>query len=288
MAYLRKPEWLKVKLQSGKNINKVSSLLNQYKLNTVCEEAGCPNHGECYNKCTAAFMILGKNCTRNCKFCKVTKDAPEKVDPMEPYNLAQTVKEMNLKHVVITSVTRDDLLDGGANHFAKTVKEIKKLDKKVTTEVLIPDFKGDIEALKTVVDSNPEIINHNIETVKNLYNKVRPMAIYKRSLELLQNVKRLNPNILTKSGVMVGLGESEEEVIELMKDLKKVDCDILTIGQYLMPSKEHIDVVEYIHPNTFKKYETIGKDLGFKFVASGPLVRSSYYAAEVFESLLKA
>ncbi|GAA0120810.1 MAG: lipoyl synthase [Clostridium argentinense] len=287
MEYIRKPEWLKIKLQGSKNINKVNSLLNQYKLNTVCEEAGCPNHGECYNKCTAAFMILGKNCSRNCRFCKVTKEAPESVDPMEPYNLAQTVNEMNLKHVVITSVTRDDLPDGGASHFSKSVEEIKKLNKNTTIEVLIPDFKGDIEALKTVISSSPEIINHNIETVKSLYSKVRPMAVYERSLELLQNVKDLNSDILTKSGFMVGLGETEEEVIELMKDLRKVNCDILTIGQYLMPSKKHINVVEYIHPDTFKKYELIGKDLGFKFVASGPLVRSSYYAEEVFESLSK-
>lgn len=285
MTYIRKPEWLKIKLQGGMNSGNVGSILKKYGLNTVCNEAGCPNKGECFNRGTATFMILGKNCTRNCRFCKVTKAAPEEVNPMEPRNIAGAVKEMNLKHTVITSVTRDDLLDGGAGHFANTVLEIKKLCPSVTTEVLIPDFKGNYEALREVVDAKPDIINHNVETVPELYKAVRPMAVFERSLELLRRVKEMDSSIFTKSGFMVGLGEKEEQVVELLKALRNVDCDIITIGQYLQPSKAHYNVVEYIHPDQFKKYEDIAKDMGFKYAASGPLIRSSYHAEDEFNNL---
>jgi lipoyl synthase len=285
MIYTRKPEWLKIKIKAGSNTGNVNSILKKYDLNTVCAEAGCPNACDCFNRGTATFMILGKNCTRNCRFCKVTKAKPEEVNPMEPKNIAEAINEMNLKHAVITSVTRDDLPDGGASHFANTISEIKKTCPSVTVEVLIPDFKGDYEALKKVVSAKPDVLNHNIETVPDLYSAVRPMAIYQRSLDLLKRVKEIDSSIFTKSGFMVGLGENEDQVTELLKDLRSVDCDILTIGQYLQPSKAHYDVVEYIHPDKFKKYENIAKDIGFKYVASGPLVRSSYHAEDEFNSL---
>lgn len=285
MAYIRKPEWLKIKLQGSRNSGNVNSILRKYSLNTVCSEAGCPNKGECFNRGTATFMILGKNCTRNCRFCKVTKGLPEEVNPMEPRNIAEAVKEMDLKHTVITSVTRDDLPDGGAGHFASTISELKKLCPNATVEVLIPDFKGDYEALKKVVDAKPHIINHNVETVLQLYSAVRPMAVFERSIELLKRVKEIDSGIFTKSGFMVGLGEKEEQVIELLKTLRGAECDIITIGQYLQPSKQHFEVVEYVHPDQFRKYEDISKSMGFKYVASGPLVRSSYHAEEEFKSL---
>lgn len=285
MSYIRKPEWLKVKLQGGANSGNVGSILKKYCLNTVCNEAGCPNLCECFNKGTSTFMILGKNCTRNCRFCKVTKSKPEEVNPVEPQNIAQAIKEMKLKHTVITSVTRDDLQDGGAGHFASTILEIKKNCPNTTVEVLIPDFKGDYNALKKVVEAKPDVINHNVETIPELYSLVRPMAVFERSLELLRRVKEMDSSIFTKSGFMVGLGEKEEQVVELLRALRNVDCDIITIGQYLQPSKEHYDVVEYVHPNQFKKYEEIAKSMGFKYVASGPLVRSSYHAEDEFNNL---
>jgi len=230
-------------------------------------------------------MILGKNCTRNCKFCKVTKGETEELDSLEPKNIAKAIQEMNLKHTVITSVTRDDLPDAGAGHFANTILEIKKLCPNVTIEVLIPDLKGDYESLKKVVYAKPNVLNHNIEIIPDLYSSVRPMAVYERSLGLLKRVKEIDGSIFTKSGFMVGLGEKEDQVIELLKDLKKVNCDIITIGQYLQPSKEHYEVVEYVHPDRFKKYEKIAKDMGFIYVASGPLVRSSYHAEDELSSL---
>lgn len=285
MPYIRKPDWLKVKLEGATGSGNVNSILKKYCLNTVCSEAGCPNKGECFNRGTATFMILGKNCTRNCRFCKVTKAAPEELNPMEPQNIAKAVKQMNLKHTVITSVTRDDLEDGGSGHFASTILEIKKLCPHVTIEVLIPDFKGDYDALKKVVDAKPDILNHNVETVPQLYSEVRPMAVFQRSMELLKRVKEIDSSVYTKSGFMLGLGEREEQVIELLKELKSANCDIITIGQYLQPSKLHYDVVEYVHPDQFKKYEEVSKDMGFKYVASGPLVRSSYHAEDEFNSL---
>jgi lipoic acid synthetase len=226
-------------------------------------------------------MILGRVCTRNCTFCNVSKGEPEAVDTEEPRKVAAAVSKLKLKHAVITSVTRDDLQDGGAGHFAEVVKEIQKLGQAITVEVLIPDFDGDEAALDKVIASKPDIINHNIETVPGLYSKVRPMAIYERSLELLKAVKDKDSTILTKSGIMLGLGESEAAVINVMKDLRSVGCDIITIGQYLAPSIHHHPVIEYVHPDIFEKYKGIGLDLGFKNVVSAPLVRSSYHADEV-------
>jgi lipoic acid synthetase len=281
--YERKPEWLRVRIRGGEMSGSVHEVLKKYSLNTVCTEANCPNRMECYNKRTATFMILGKNCTRNCTFCNVTKKEPEVVDVNEPVNVAKAVEKLNLKHTVITSVTRDDLKDGGSAHFAEVIKEIRKLNKGVTIEVLIPDFNGDEQALKNVVIAKPDVINHNVETAPSLYKKVRPMAIYKRSLELLANVKAMDNSILTKSGFMLGLGETEGDVIGILKDLRDVKCDIVTIGQYLAPSSKHHPIIEYIHPDIFKKYETIGLEMGFKHVASAPLVRSSYHAEEVFK-----
>lgn len=227
-------------------------------------------------------MILGRMCTRNCKFCNVEKNKPQPVDPDEPIHVAKAVTQLNLRHVVITSVTRDDLSDGGAGHFAEVIEEIKKLDDKVIVEVLIPDFKGDCNALTKVVEASPEIINHNVETVPRLYPSVRPMAVYKRSLELLKNVKNMNAKIYTKSGIMLGLGEQKEEVLSLFKDLRDVGCDFLTVGQYLAPSKKHHPVIEYIHPDIFEEYRKKALEMGFAYVASGPLVRSSYQADKVF------
>lgn len=285
MTYVRKPEWLKVKLGGNSSSGNVNGILKKYSLNTVCGEAGCPNMGECFSRGTATFMILGKNCTRNCRFCKVTSGKPEPLDEMEPKHVAEAIREMGLKHTVITSVTRDDLQDGGAQHFANTILEIRKLTPEVTIEVLIPDFKGSYEALKKVADVKPDIINHNVETVRSLYSAVRPGAILERSLEVLKRVKELDESIFTKSGFMVGFGENEEQVFKLLQDLRKVDCDIVTIGQYLQPSKLHYNLVEYVTPEQFNKYGSYARSIGFKYVASGPLVRSSYHAEDEFKAL---
>jgi lipoic acid synthetase len=282
----RKPDWLKVQYQDPKKIAKVKRLLNHLSLHTVCEEANCPNKMECFSKGTATFMVLGSICSRNCKFCNVTKGEPEKVDSNEALHLAEAVEQLELRHVVVTTVTRDDLPDGGAAHFAMIVQEIRKRSK-ATIELLISDLQGCEEDLRTIVEQKPDIINHNLETVPSLYEKVRPMANYQQSLTLLQRVKKIDPNVFTKSGIMVGLGETEEQVLLLMKDLRQVDCDFLTIGQYLAPSKQHLDVVEYVHPEVFKRYEEIAYELGFKHVASAPFVRSSYNA-ENLRSVLDA
>lgn len=279
----RKPDWLKIKVHSGKSREEVEEMLSRLSLHTVCEEANCPNMSECFSRRTATFMILGSFCTRNCTFCNVQKNKPQAVDPEEPIRVAQAVKELNLRHVVITSVTRDDLPDGGAGHFAKVIGSIKELDKNVVVEVLIPDFQGSLEALSKVAEAKPEIINHNIETVPHLYPEVRPMAVYARSLELLRNVKALDGDIFSKSGIMVGLGEKEPEVIEVFRDLREAGCDFLTVGQYLAPSKKHHPVVEYIHPDVFQRYKEQALNLGFKYVASAPLVRSSYLADKALE-----
>lgn len=278
-----KPEWLKIKVRSSRNTKQVKETLEKLSLNTVCKEAKCPNLMECFCSKTATFMILGKTCTRNCTFCNVTKGNTEIVDDEEPVHVAKAVKELELKHAVITSVTRDDLPDGGAGHFAKVIGEIKKMDSSVTVEVLIPDFKGDRAALKKVIESEPEILNHNIETIKRLYPEVRPMASYNRSLELLKNAREINSRILTKSGIMVGLGEKKEEVFKVFEDLRKSGCNILTMGQYLAPSKDHHPVVEYIHPDLFDEYKRAALEIGFEHVVSAPFARSSYHAAEVFE-----
>lgn len=276
--YQPKPEWLKIKVRNSENRAEVEKLIARLSLHTVCEEANCPNLPECFSRRTATFMILGRICTRNCTFCNVTKGFTQPVDPEEPTRVAEAVKALQLKHVVITSVTRDDLEDGGAGHFAAVIEAIKKLDDKVVVEVLIPDFEGDIEALGKVVSARPHIVNHNIETVPELYPEVRPMAVYERSLKLLGNVKRINREIFTKSGIMVGLGEREPEVLSVFEDLRKAGCDFLTVGQYLAPSKEHHPVVEYIHPDIFEHYRQKALEMGFKYAASSPLVRSSYLA----------
>lgn len=287
---MNKPDWLKVRVRNTSDVAEVRNMLSRLSLNTVCEEAGCPNIMECFGKRTATFMILGRVCTRNCTFCTVTKGVVDPVDPDEPENIARAVEFLGLRHVVVTSVTRDDLPDGGAGHFACVVNRIKELNNNVTVEVLIPDFKGDEQALKVVVDSNPEIINHNVETVPRLYPAVRPLAVYERSLKLLSNVKKLGRENhsgapVTKSGLMLGLGEREDEVISVLRDLRNVDCDIVTIGQYLAPSEKHHPVVEYIHPEVFERYKAIGMDMGFKYVASSPLVRSSYMAADALNKI---
>lgn len=276
----RKPEWLKIKFQDPKHINKVERLLKGLSLHTVCQEATCPNRMECFNKGTATFMILGSICTRGCRYCDVEKGKPNGVDPSEPENLAKATKELNLRHVVITSVTRDDLEDGGADQFVKCIEKVRETSKSTSIEVLIPDLQGNEDALAKIVAAAPEIINHNIETVPSLFKTIRPVADYQQSLDLLANVKKMNPKIFTKSGLMVGLGETEEEVVRVFADLREVGCDFLTVGQYLQPSKKHIEVAEYIHPDLFKDYEKVAYEMGFKHVASGPFVRSSYNAEQ--------
>lgn len=282
MTVKRKPEWLRIKKREGENLGYVKHILEDLSLNTVCEAANCPNRAECFSKRTATFMILGRECTRNCRFCNVSSNPVEAVNPEEPRNVAEATVKLGLQHVVITSVTRDDLSDGGADHFAKTIKAIKEKDPKIIVEVLIPDLQGDVDALKVVLDAKPDILNHNVETVPRLYPDVRPMAIYERSLEVLENSKKLDPDMLTKTGIMLGLGEKEEEVIQVFKDLREKGCDFLTVGQYLPPSDEHVELVEYVHPDQFDKYKEEALKLGFKFVASSPLVRSSYKAADMF------
>lgn len=278
--------WLRRTLPDQRVLDRMDALLEGLNLHTVCDSALCPNRGECFKKGTATFIILGNICTRNCGFCAVKKGKPLPLDPEEPYHIAQAARHLQLKHIVVTSVTRDDLPDGGAEHFAETIIEIKKQLPKSTVEVLVPDFEGSWEALQRVIDAQPEVINHNIETVNRLYRLVRPKAVYKRSLELLRQVKIRDKNIISKSGIMVGLGEEEEEIIQAMKDLREVDGDILTIGQYLRPSPLHLRVQNYIHPDKFEEYQKTGMSLGFKYVASAPLVRSSYHAGEILKGLL--
>ncbi|MBW4828928.1 MAG: lipoyl synthase [Clostridiaceae bacterium] len=277
---LRKPEWIRVKMQGGIQQNKVNALTSNLSLNTVCDEANCPNRMECYTRGTATFMILGKNCTRNCTFCNVTREKPEKVDPDEPENVAKAISKLGLKHAVITSVTRDDLEDQGANQFVRVVEEIRKATPKVTIELLIPDMQGNKDLIDIIIDSEPNILNHNVETVLELYDKVRPMAKFERSIGLLDYVKKTRPDMRTKSGIMLGLGETKEQVLRVFKRLREVDCDMLTLGQYLQPTAKHIPVVEYITPDQFNEYKEIALSMGFKRVASAPLVRSSYYAED--------
>ncbi|MDD5014764.1 MAG: lipoyl synthase [Atribacterota bacterium] len=277
--------WLRRKLPDQKVLERMDLLLKDLNLHTVCDSALCPNRGECFEKGTATFMILGNICTRNCQFCAVEKGKPFPLDLEEPYHIAQAAKHLNLKHIVITSVTRDDLPDGGAKHFAQTITEVKKILPESTIEVLIPDFEGSWDVLQIVIDAHPEVINHNIETVARLYKLVRPKAVYKRSLELLRQIKIRDKNIISKSGIMVGLGEEKDEMIKAMKDLREVDCNILTIGQYLKPSPHHLKVSNYIRPDEFEVYRNIGMSLGFNYVASAPLVRSSYHAGEILHKI---
>lgn len=266
-------------------LNKMENMLKELSLHTVCESANCPNIGKCFRHRTATFMVMGSTCTRNCRFCAVNKGLPEKLDPEEPQNVALASKKLGLKHTVITSVTRDDLEDGGASHFVEIIKAMRRENPESTVELLIPDLKGNWSALKKIIDAKPDILNHNIETVEPLYKKVRPMAIYNRSIELLKQVKIFDKDVYTKCGIMLGLGETEQQVLKVMDDLLEVGCDILTIGQYLRPSKNHLPVFEYITPQKFEKYKKIAIEKGFKFVASGPYVRSSYKAFEGMEIL---
>lgn len=271
-----KPRWLRVKLPTGENYRKVRNIVNNYKLHTICQSGNCPNMGECWGAGTATFMILGNICTRSCGFCAVATGRPLPPDLNEPLRVARSVKLMGVKHCVITSVDRDDLKDGGASIWAETVKKIREISPETKIETLIPDFKGKQEDIQKIIDVAPDIVSHNVETVKRLTRKVRIQAKYDRSLKVLQILKE--GGMKTKSGIMLGLGETEEEVIETMYDLRKVNCDVLTIGQYLQPSPKHLPVIEFIHPSVFKKYKEIGLKMGFRFVESGPLVRSSYRA----------
>ncbi|NLG88995.1 MAG: lipoyl synthase [Clostridiaceae bacterium] len=285
MERIKKPEWLRVKACATRENAFVESILNKFGLNTVCSEAACPNRAECYGRKTATFMILGKTCTRGCTFCNVSKGMPEPVDENEPEHVAHAVRALQLRHAVITSVTRDDLPDGGAEHFARVIKAVREETPDVTIEVLIPDFKGDLEALRKVTEAHPDIINHNVETVPSLYAEVRPQADYLRSLAVLKAIKDFDETIYTKSGIMVGLGEKPEEVSAVFSDLRNVRCDFLTIGQYLSPSKQHHPVIEYIHPDVFSAYQKEAYEKGFLYVASGPLVRSSYMAEQAMKSI---
>ncbi len=282
------PQWLKKRAPREEVLQEIKGLLCSYALHTVCEEARCPNMGECFQKRTATFLILGDRCTRNCRFCAIKKEAPLPLNSQEPENVAQAARKLRLRYVVITSVTRDDVSDGGAEQFAQTIRGIRRVNgEEIRVEVLIPDFKGSLPSLKKVIEAKPDVFNHNLETVSHLYSQVRPQADYKRSLKLLKRSKELNSSIYTKSGLMVGLGESSGEVIETMKDLKEVQCDILTIGQYLRPSSQHLAVKEFVTPDRFKEYEEIGQSLGFSYIASSPFVRSSYQAEQVLDKAIE-
>jgi len=272
----KKPKWLKVKLPTGENYKKVRALVSEHKLHTICESGSCPNMGECWGEGTATFMILGNICTRSCGFCNVQTGRPEEVDVYEPGRVAQSVKLMGVKHAVITSVDRDDLKDGGSDIWAQTIRAVRQQSPGTTMETLIPDFAGKWENLQTLIDVAPEIVSHNLETVRRLTKQVRIQAKYDRSLEVLF---RLNKGgMRTKSGIMLGLGETSEEVVETMQDLRSVNVDILTIGQYLQPSPKHLPVEEFITPEKFEEYRILGLEMGFRYVESGPLVRSSYHA----------
>ena len=274
----RHPDWLKVKIAGGENFVKMKSLLKNAKLHTICEEAKCPNIAECFGSNTAVFLILGDICTRNCGYCNVKHGKPLSLNSNEPNDVAESVKKLALKYAVITSVTRDDLLDGGASVFYETVNEIKKLNKDCKVEVLIPDFKGNLDSLKKIIDSSPDVVNHNIEVVRKLFPLVRPQGDYKTSIDLLKNIKKISNKVKTKSGFMIGLGETKAQILQTLKDLRKAEVDFLTIGQYLQPTKKHIDLKKYYTPEEFDELKKIALKLGFKHVESSPLVRSSYHA----------
>ena len=287
---LPKPQWLKTRPPSGDNYRRLRLISSELGLHTVCEEAKCPNIGECWGGGTATFMLLGEVCTRGCRFCAVESGNPNRVvDEFEPVKIAMALEKMNLSYVVLTSVDRDDLPDGGAAHFAKTIIETKKKNPGMLIEVLTPDFAGNLVAVKTIVDAKPDVYAHNIETVRRLQKTARDgRAGYEQSLRVLEAVKKFNPDIFTKSSIMLGLGESRDEVVESMKDLRKIGVDVLAIGQYLRPSSWHLKVQEYIPPETFEEYKQIGESLGFSYVAAGPLVRTSYRAGEFFvESMIR-
>ena len=281
----KKPDWIRSKILDTQTFFKTKAVVNKNNLHTVCQEANCPNITECWSKKHATFMIMGDTCTRGCAFCDVKTGKPGQLDPFEPLKIAKAVKELNLNHVVITSVDRDDLKDGGANHFKNVVLETKKNNPKTTIEVLTPDFLRKGDSFKRVLESNPDVFNHNIETVPSLYVKVRPGSRYFASIKLLDSVKKNKPNIFTKSGIMVGLGENKNEIIQVMDDLRAARVDFLTIGQYLQPSPKHHPLQRYYHPNEFKELKDIASSKGFLLVASSPLTRSSYHADEDFKKL---
>ncbi|MCW3478242.1 lipoyl synthase [Neisseriaceae bacterium JH1-16] len=278
---LKKPEWIRAKLPNGQRFHEIKQILREQKLYTVCEEATCPNIGECFSKGTATFMIMGDICTRRCPFCDVGHGRPNPLDANEPIHLAETVAALRLKYVVITSVDRDDLRDGGAQHFADCISEIRKQSPGTQIEVLVPDFRGRLDiALDIMTVMPPDVMNHNLETAPRLYKQARPGADYEHSLKLLKDFKAKNPNVPTKSGIMVGLGETDEEVFEVMRDMRAHDIDMITIGQYLQPTDGHLPVLRYVHPDTFKWYEEKAYEMGFKHAAVGAMVRSSYHADE--------
>ena len=282
-----KPDWLRVKAPQWQRVGNVKEILRDLALNTVCEEASCPNIGECFNVGTATFLIMGPACTRACPYCDIDfEKKPQALDPSEPIRLGEAVRRLKLNHVVITSVNRDDLPDGGAAQFVRCIEQVRQVSPHTTIEVLIPDLCGNWEALEIILQAKPEVLNHNTETIPELYKKVRPQGNYERSLELLQKTRELAPRIYTKSGLMVGLGETDLEVKAVMKDLRQVDCDILTIGQYLQPSQKHLEVKEFIKPSQFNAWQKFGESLGFLQIVATPLTRSSYHAEQV-RSLMK-
>jgi lipoic acid synthetase len=290
MSSSSKPEWVRAKAPSGPAYARLKELVRQYSLHTVCEEAHCPNVGDCWGSGTATFMIMGEICTRACRFCNIKSGRPNRVlDPEEPTNVARATRDLQLKHVVITSVDRDDLPDGGASQFARTVTAVRTLAPDVTVEALVPDFGGGLKELRAVAQAGPDVIGHNLETTERLTPRVRdPRAGYHKSLRVLEQVKQLNQRIFTKSSLMLGLGEQEEDVLQTLRDLRAVDTDFLTLGQYLRPSPRNLPVVRYVTPDQFRYYQDIAEQLGFKYVASGPLVRSSYRAGEYFlNSMIK-
>ena len=281
----KKPDWIRSKITDSKIFFQTKEIVNKNKLNTVCQEANCPNITECWSKKHATFMIMGDTCTRGCAFCDVKTGKPSSLDPLEPFKISTAVKELELNHVVITSVDRDDLEDGGANHFKKVISEVKKINTNTTVEVLTPDFLKKGNAYEKVLEANPDVFNHNIETVPSLYLKVRPGSRYFTSIELLKSVKIKEPSIFTKSGIMVGLGEKKDEIIQVMDDLRMADVDFLTIGQYLQPSTKHYPLDRYVHPDEFKELKNIAISKGFLLVSSTPLTRSSYHADTDFKIL---
>jgi len=289
---LKKPDWLKIKLGDPSNQNAVLNLIEGLNLHTVCQEAKCPNIFECWTDKTATFMLGGDTCTRHCGFCAVNKGQPMDLDPMEPTHVAEAVKHLGLAHAVITSVNRDDLRDGGSMHWAETILRVRELNPDCKVEVLIPDFNGDERALSNVLNARPDVLNHNTETIARLYRRVRPDAKYYQSMELLDRAARFRdmefPQMLTKSGIMVGLGETFEEVVDLMRDLRKASCDIMTIGQYLQPYEKRLPVERYVTPEEFAEWKKIGESLGFKHVESSPLTRSSYHARQQTENGAKS
>jgi len=278
----RKPDWLKVKFSAGPNFARIDRYHRQQGLNSVCRSAACPNQGECWSQGTATFMILGDICSRNCRFCNVNHAAPQPIDPGEPRRVAKAVAELGLKHAVITSVTRDDLADGGAAQFATLVRELAEQAPGCRIELLIPDLQGQLQPLATILAAGPQVLGHNLETVPRLYAQVRQGADYRRSLQLLARVRELAPQIVSKSGLMLGMGETREEIMQTLRDLREVDCQVLTLGQYLAPTRQHFPVVRYLPPEEFAELQQLGTELGFRHVEAGPLVRSSYHAEEQF------